>query len=304
VLRWQRPGFLLIDKQCGPTSHDVVASVKGILGIDKAGHTGTLDPLASGILVVLTGRATKLASYIQGDPKIYEGCILLGLTTDSMDVEGKVTSHNGYKDGPEAVEEALASLVGELEQLPPMYSAVKYRGKPLYRYARMGEHVPRKSRHVQVYSAEMKGFRRSGACAEVDFLVACSPGTYVRELAARIGDMLACGGTISRLRRLASGPFNVADALSLEELKERLLKGYEFPLSLDAALQGYKRVKATEKGIKVVRNGMPIGPDILQEADEGITDGDVVAVFGAGELIGMHLVSSVKPYKSRALRMM
>jgi tRNA pseudouridine55 synthase len=281
-----------------------MASAKKLVGAEKAGHTGTLDPLASGLLVVLLGRATKLAPYIHGDPKVYEGRMLLGLSTDSMDIEGEVISEKAYSGGPEAVRAALASLVGELEQVPPMYSAVKYHGRPLYRYARRGEEVPRKSRTVRVYRAEVQAFRDEGPHAETDFIIACSPGTYVRELVARVGDMLGCGGVLSSLRRTASGYFRLEEAASLEDLKDDLARGEDRMLPLESALQGYKRVEVLAVAQAALCNGSPLYGDMLHEADAGIAEGDVVAVFGGGSFLGIHRVTAISPFISRAMRMM
>jgi tRNA pseudouridine55 synthase len=304
VGREEAAGLLLLDKPGGPTSHDMVASIRKMLGIAKAGHTGTLDPLATGLLIVLTGKATRLAPYVQSDPKVYEGCMLLGLSTDSMDIEGAVTSERSYSGGHEPVLEAFSSLVGELEQVPPMYSAAKYRGKPLYSYARRGEEVARKSRIVRVHRAELRGFREVGSRAEVDFLIACSPGTYVRDLVARVGDMLACGGVLTALRRTASGPFRVEDARGLEDLKERLARGEKGLLPLETALRGLKRVEVSETALNAVRNGMPVTGDMLLNADEGILEEEGIAVFGGGCFLGMHRVTTLSPFATRAMRMM
>lgn len=300
----QAEGLLLLDKPTGPTSHDVVASIKRIMGTAKAGHCGTLDPLASGLLIVLVGFATRLAPYVHGDPKVYEGSIMLGLSTDSMDMEGEVTGESAYAGGADAARDALASLEGDLEQVPPMYSAVKYRGRPLYRYARAGEEVPRKSRNVRVYRAEMVEFRQLGAQAEMDFCVACSPGTYVRDLAARVGEMLGCGGTLSRLRRTASGPFRLEHASSLEELAQGLERGEPCMLPMESALQGCKKVEVKDDGMEAVRNGSPLDGGMLRSTEEGIAEGEVIAVHGGGELLGVHRVCSVSPFASRAMRML
>jgi tRNA pseudouridine55 synthase len=304
VIKEAVDGLLLLDKPSGPTSHDLVASVRRLSGSPKAGHTGTLDPMASGLLIILVGKATKLAPFVPGDPKVYEGCILLGLSTDSMDIEGEVIAEGTYDGGPERAQAALASLVGVVEQVPPMFSAVKYRGKPLYRYARMGEEVPRQSRTVRVYRSEMRAFRVRGTRAEMDFLIECSPGTYVRDLAARVGDGLGCGGTLSRLRRMGSGPFGVEDAMSVEEMRERAVKGRDYLLPLERAVEGCKRVDVAESGLIAVRNGSPLGGSMLRRVDAEVMEGDAVAVFAGGELIGMHRVSQVSPFISHALRMM
>ena len=296
-------GLLLLDKPAGPTSHDVVEAVRGLLGGAKAGHSGTLDPGASGLLVLMVGRATKLAPYLPADPKVYEGSILLGVRTDSMDVAGEVVAEGSYGGGPEQARLALASLVGEVDQVPPMFSAVKYRGEPLYRYARRGEEVPRRSRRIRVYGSEMTAFRALGSRAEVDFLVSCSPGTYVRELAARVGELLGCGGAISRLRRLSSGPFRLEEASPLEGLLSSRQRAELVLLPLERAVDGYRKVVVSGAWSKAARNGAPLREEMVGEGVEGVEEGEIVAVVDeAGKLVGMHEVVERRPFTSRPRR--
>ncbi len=295
-------GLLLLDKPQGPTSHDVVAALKAIFDVRKTGHAGTLDPLASGLLVILVGRATKLAPYVPGDPKVYEGRILLGISTDSLDIEGELLSEVPCEKGAQEAREALAALVGTLEQVPPMFSAAKYMGKPLYTYARRGEEVPRKSRMVRIYRFEMSGFRAAGGRAEIDFHVACSPGTYVRDLAARVGDALGCGGVISCLRRIASGPYRVEDAHTVQEIRECVAGRRAFLLPPERAVEGYGSIGVSPEGMQAALHGAPLSADVISEADGEIEEGDIVKVFGGGALLGMHVVERVNPFVSRALR--
>ncbi len=295
-------GLLLIDKPKGPTSHHMVDAVRRALGGARVGHVGTLDPMATGLLVMLVGRATRLAPYVPGDPKRYSASMLLGMETETMDLEGKVLSDRGYAGRREEVEKALSSLVGEWEQTPPAYSAVKHRGKPAYRYARKGERVELASRKVRIYRVEVTAFRRLGNKAEVDFLVECSPGTYVRELAARIGGELSCGGTLSRLRREASGPFKVEDALGLEEFKSRLKAGEKVLLPMHMALGGMKSVEVKADSVPGVVNGGNLDESKLLITKEDFKGGDMVAVMGNGELLAVHEVTMAKPFSSRPLR--
>ncbi len=297
-------GLLLLDKPSGPTSHDMVAALRRVLGTRKVGHTGTLDPLATGLLLVLVGAATRLAPYVREDPKRYRGSLILGLTTDSMDVLGEVTGEGEYRGGPQPVRAALEALLGEREQVPPMFSAVKYRGRPLYRYARRGEEVPRKSRRIRIYEAEMTAFRELGGRAEVDFLVSCSPGTYVRELAASVGETLSCGGTLASLRRTACGPFRVEEALALGELEDVAARGESCLLPPQSALAGYRAVAVSDAARGRASNGSPLDAGMLSAADAAIAEGEVVAVFHGDTLLGMHRVCSASPYLSRAVRMM
>jgi len=296
-------GLLLVDKHTGPTSHDLVASLRAVFDGAKTGHTGTLDPLASGLLVILVGRATKLAPYVPGDPKIYEGRILLGVSTDSLDMEGQIIAEMHYDKGRDEAQAALSSLVGTVEQKPPMYSATKYRGKPLYRYARRGEDVPRKSRKVRIYRCEMCGFHTTEGRAELDFYVECSPGTYVRDLAARVGDVLGCGGVISRLRRIASGPYRVEDALTMQEIREYDAGKEELLLPPERAVEGYKSIRVSQAGLKAALNGAPLSGSLVSIEDKGIEEGDIVKVFGDDEFLGMHRVISKDPLTTRACRM-
>ncbi len=295
-------GVLLIDKPEGPTSHDVVSALRGILGGARVGHAGTLDPMATGLLVMLVGRATRLAPYVPGDPKVYSARVLLGMETETMDLEGKTVSERGFAGSAEEVAEAMSALVGDLEQTPPAYSAVKHRGKPAYRYARRGETVSLKSRRVRVYRMEMTGFSRVGGMAEADFVVECSPGTYVRELAARIGAMLSCGGTLSRLRREASGPFRVEEALTLEEVRRRSEAGETFIMPMHRALEGMGMVEVALSGVEPVLNGCAIDEGMLVRRDEDLGAGDLVAVMGGGALLAVHEVSRPKPFLSRPRR--
>ena len=296
-------GLLLIDKPTGPTSHDIVAEVRSLLGLKKVGHAGTLDPIASGLLVILLGRATKLAPFLPQDPKIYEGSLVLGITTGTMDIEGEVTGGSPYRDGQTRARDAMASLRGEVEQLPPMFSAVKHKGVPLYRYARRGEDVPRKSRKVTVYEADMTTFREGEQRSEADFIISCSPGTYVRSLVAQVGDVLGCGATLSRLRRLASGPFELKDASSMEELAAGMGEGALPLVGMAEAVSGMKKVTVHEEWLKSARNGAPLEGEMIMESDHEAERGETVAVITPqGGLVGFHTVMRSRPFYSKARR--
>lgn len=279
-------GLVLLDKPSGPTSHDLVQEVKRVLGARKAGHAGTLDPQASGLLVVLTGGCTRLAPYVQGDPKVYEGTVILGLETDTLDLEGEVVSERAFQGTEEEVRDALLSLTGSWDQLPPLYSAAKHRGRPLYYYARRGEEVPRRPRRVRVYGVEMISFRVDGR-AEVDFRVSCSPGTYVRDLARRLGEMLGCGGTLGRLRRLASGPFKVEEAVSLEEFALRAREGRQVVRPPLDALRGYERAELRKEGLRAACHGAPLTAGALVTWKD-LEEGKILAVTCNGRLVGVY----------------
>src|SRR5947209_9600985 len=237
-------GLLIVDKPAGWTSHDVVARARRILREKRVGHTGTLDPFATGVLVLLVGRATRLAQFLAGAEKEYETTIRLGYSTDTGDLTGaRREDVNAAVELNEAacakecatleraqVEAAFASLRGEIEQIPPMYSAKKVDGKKLYELARRGEEVERKAKRIRIDEFEMiaregeEFLRRNddGTC-DVRARVVCSAGTYVRVLGESIGELLGTGAHLSALRRTRAGLFRVGDAVTLEEL-ERLVE--------------------------------------------------------------------------------
>jgi tRNA pseudouridine55 synthase len=208
-------GALLIDKPAGPTSHDVVDAIRRAFRFEKAGHCGTLDPNATGLLIIVLGKATKLSEKLMSDDKAYEGSIKFGETTDSFDADGQLVSSLPVL--PMTVEElnaAAAAFRGDQMQMPPMVSAVKVNGVPLYKMARKGIEVERKSRLIHVYE-----FRFSRYVEPVGyFRVACTKGAYVRALAHELGGKLGCGAHLATLRRVASGKFNVGDAATFEDV--------------------------------------------------------------------------------------
>src|SRR5713101_1885046 len=225
-------GVLIIDKPAGMTSHDVVARVRKIVGEKRVGHTGTLDPFATGVLVVLVGRATRLAQYLSGAEKEYEAVIRLGYATDTGDVTGKrldeptdgftAETQRAQSFRREEIEAALASLRGEIEQTPPMYSARKIAGTKLYELARRGEEVERKALRVTVREFEalaaggpLLETHAAGTC-DLSVRVVCSAGTYVRALAEDFGQRLGVGAHVASLRRTRAGRFSVADATTFE----------------------------------------------------------------------------------------
>src|SRR6266516_5113346 len=208
-------GALLIDKPVGPTSHDVVDAIRRRFQIKKAGHCGTLDPNATGLLLIVLGRGTKLSEKLMATDKVYEGGLRLGETTTSYDADGELTASLPVPPLTlEQLNEVAATFVGDLMQLPPMVSAVKQNGVPLYKLARKGVEVERKERLVHIF-----GFRFSRYQEPVGhFRVACTKGTYVRPLAHDLGRNLGCGAHLATLRRLTSGKFDLADALPLDRV--------------------------------------------------------------------------------------
>lgn len=208
-------GILLVDKPSGWTSHDVVAKVRAHFGFKKVGHCGTLDPMATGLLVLVLGRATRLSEKLTSDDKSYEGTILLGVTTNTEDADGETVE---TKPVPPLTEAEMVAVLdkfkGDIYQTPPMISAVKYQGRPLYKLARKGIVVEREPRLVHIYDLRMLAME----LPRVNFRMVCSKGTYVRTLAADIGIALGCGAHLAGLRRTAAGKFKLEDAHTLEQI--------------------------------------------------------------------------------------
>jgi tRNA pseudouridine55 synthase len=208
-------GALLVDKPAGPTSHDIVDVVRRQFGLHKVGHCGTLDPQATGLLVLVLGQATKLSEKLMADDKVYCGHICFGVTTNSYDADGEITSSLPVPPMTlDQINETAAGFVGDLMQAPPMVSAVKKDGVPLYKLARKGVEVERKPRLVHIYRFRFTEYQEPVGA----FRIACTKGTYVRSIAHDLGQKLGCGAHLQTLRRLVSGRFDVADAIQFEEL--------------------------------------------------------------------------------------
>lgn len=210
-------GILIVNKPGGITSHDVVNRVRRLYGTRQVGHTGTLDPLACGVLAVMVGRAAKAAQYLNCDRKSYRAVLRLGLTSDTEDITGRVLTQSDRIPDADAVRAVCAGFVGEQMQIPPMYSALKVGGQKLCDLARRGEQVEREAREITVYSLTCTP---AGDPAEYILDVSCSAGTYIRTLCADIGAALGCGGVMKELTRTAAGGFTLAGALTLTELEE------------------------------------------------------------------------------------
>ncbi len=211
-------GILLIDKDAGCTSHDVVNKVRRILKIRSVGHAGTLDPLATGLLVILVGRATKVSQYLMSLDKVYDGEMKLGVETNSQDSEGEVVSELPV---PESVNEAymreqMSSFLGDQYQTPPMFSAKKLNGIPLYKLARQGQEVQREPRFINISKFELLEWNKPAA----KFRLACSKGTYVRTVCHDLGKKIGCGAHMTQLRRISSDKFNVENAITVEKLSQ------------------------------------------------------------------------------------
>jgi tRNA pseudouridine55 synthase len=208
-------GAILVDKPAGPTSHDVVDAIRRQFGIKKVGHCGTLDPNATGLLIIVLGRGTKLSEKLMSDDKVYEGAIKFGVATDSYDADGEILE---TKTVPpltlDQLNEAATAFVGDLMQTPPMVSAVKKDGVPLYKLARKGMEIAREPRLVHIYNFRFTGYREPLG----EFRIACTKGTYVRSIAHELGQKLGCGAHLATLRRVTSGKFDLADATRLDDV--------------------------------------------------------------------------------------
>jgi tRNA pseudouridine55 synthase len=228
-------GAILIDKPSGPTSHDVVDAIRRRFGIKKVGHCGTLDPNATGLLIIVLGRGTKLSEKLMSDDKVYEGTIKFGETTNSYDADGELVASLPVPPlTVEQLNETAAPFIGDLMQTPPMVSAVKKDGVPLYKLARKGIEVPREPRLIHIYKFQFSAYQEPLG----HFHVACTKGTYVRSLAHELGQKLGCGAHLATLRRVASGRFDVKDALPLEEALRLTLDELEKCVILFLKLSG------------------------------------------------------------------
>jgi tRNA pseudouridine55 synthase len=210
-------GALLIDKPAGPTSHDVVDAIRRQFGIKKVGHCGTLDPNATGLLIIVLGRATKLSERLMSDDKVYEGSIKFGETTNSYDADGELVASLPIPSITlEQLNAAAAEFVGDIMQMPPMVSAVKKDGVPLYRLARKGVEVQREPRLIHIYNFRFSDYREPLAW----FRIACTKGTYVRSIAHELGQKIGCGAHLATLRRVNSGKFDVGNAVAFEDVMQ------------------------------------------------------------------------------------
>ncbi len=273
-------GVLVVDKPAGMTSHDVVAVVRGVTGQCKAGHTGTLDPDATGVLVVCLGRATRLVRFLQAGQKTYEARMVLGLATTTQDAAGEPT-HEADASGVTEVAlcEALTRQTGAIDQVPPMVSAIKVDGERLHEKARRGEVVEREPRRVTVHSIILDDFV-PGPRAEAAFLVTCSAGTYVRTIAHDVGEDLGVGGSLTSLRRTANGQFTVDDAVSLDRVRELGEDGIgAVLLDLPRAVLGMPRFELDADEALAVTQGKPQPPRGVEGPYALLHDGQLLAVF-------------------------
>jgi len=279
-------GILVLDKPAGLSSNQALQCVKRLYGAAKAGHTGSLDPLATGVLPLCFGEATKFSQYLLDADKAYESTIVFGAATDTGDADGVVLEERDAGALTAAdVAGALAGFEGEIEQVPSMYSAIKQGGQPLYKLARQGIEVERKPRTVMVRKLELRDFR-GGERPEADVYLECSKGTYVRSLAEDLGRVLGCGAHVGALRRTRAGPFGIGDCVSaatLEALRERreFREMDAFLAPADAALGELPLVRLSESGGFYMRQGQPV---LVPNAPR---DGIVRVALDTGEFLGV-----------------
>lgn len=277
-------GILLINKEKDYTSHDVVAIVKKALG-QKVGHTGTLDPNATGILPILIGNGTKLSKYLINHDKIYIATLQLGVKTDTADSTGKVLqSQEVEKLEKEKIEQVLQSMVGKQEQVPPMYSAVKINGKKLYEYARNNQNVEVKPRQIEIYKLELKEYRQKEK--QIVFEVACSKGTYIRTLCEEIAQRLHTIGNMKELERVKVGDFHIKDAVKIGELKECAYESIwlqKHIITMETLLKNNPNLKLDDFKLRLFLNGVVLNikaPDgvfrIYDQKDTFIGTGTVI----------------------------
>jgi tRNA pseudouridine55 synthase len=272
-------GILVVDKPGGMTSHDVVDVVRKRLGTKKVGHGGTLDPDATGVLIVGVGRATRLLSYAQSAPKRYTARARFGISTTTQDASGEIVSltEDVVLDRL-SVERALASFVGEIEQTPPMVSAVKVGGERLYRKARRGESVDRAPRRVTVYDARVTGFEVEEKWPEATIDIRCSSGTYIRTIVHDWGAVLGCGAHLRALRRTESGGHTLSNAVALDEIDAGALR----PVA--ETVKGLAGIEVDGRGARLVHNGRPLNDLDLT----GLEEGRPVALMREGQLLAVY----------------
>ena len=274
-------GILNVYKPKGITSHDVVSFARRKLKMKRVGHTGTLDPLATGVLPVLVGHATKLSDLIMADEKKYTAHVILGITTDTDDTTGEIIEKKDVSVTEEQLKEAVKGFVGEIEQIPPMYSAIKVDGKKLYQLARRGVEVERKPRKIEIYSIEVYNF--DGTSFDMD--VHCGKGTYIRALCRDIGISLGTGATMDSLERTMSGVFCKENSYTFEEIERAVENGTIETLLLapDEVLKEVRAIDVTEENVVKIKNGIRLRPEQL-----GINEyyeNEMFRIYTNGELL-------------------
>ena len=277
-------GIIIIDKPKEYTSHDIVAVVKKITG-EKIGHTGTLDPNATGVLPLLVGKATKISKYLINHDKTYIATVKLGIKTDTADGEGKIIQTQDVNQEllqKEIIENVLFSMVGKQEQLPPMYSAIKVKGKKLYEYAREGKTVEINPRTIEIYSMELLEIKKKDL--EIVFKIDCSKGTYIRTVCENLAEKLHTIGYMKELRRTKVGEFTLENAVSINEIKDRPEIVEKKIISIEELLNNIPEIKLNNKDLKQFLHGIQLN----QNLEDGL-----YRIYGL-EFIGLGIISNKK----------
>lgn len=279
-------GILLLDKPLGITSNSALQEVKRIFKAQKAGHTGSLDPLADGLLPICFGAATKVSAFLLDADKHYTVRVKLGVTTTTADAEGEVLEIKPAEGVSESdIQRIISEFEGEIEQIPPMYSALKYKGERLYKLARDGIEVEREPRRLTIHRISMQDYD----APEFEMLVHCSKGTYIRTLAEDIGNRLGCGAHVTALRRTGAGPYGSEGMVSMEQIKRLAEEGFpaldELLLPIDSALGSWPEVKLSPDGTFYLRQGQPVlVPNAPTEGMVRLYDANG-SFMGAGEIL-------------------
>ncbi|MBA2873947.1 tRNA pseudouridine(55) synthase TruB [Thermaerobacillus caldiproteolyticus] len=297
-------GVLLLHKPAGMTSHDCVFRIRRLLKVKKVGHTGTLDPDVSGVLPICIGKATRIAEFLTGASKTYEGEVTLGAATTTEDASGEVieTKKVDRIIQRSEIEHVLEQLTGEIAQTPPMYSAVKVNGKKLYEYARAGIEVERPTRIVTIHELTLLDEREtfSGDTVSFRFRVTCSKGTYIRTLAVMIGERLGYPAHMSHLVRTASGPFSLKDCITFEEIEQYIERGEieKILLPIEKALFYLPKYQINDKVAGKVKNGaiLPL-PHLLQSLE-----GPIVVINERKEALALYIKHPAKPHLIKPLK--
>ena len=270
-------GVFLLDKPLGFSSNQALKKIQWLFNAKKAGHTGTLDPMASGLLPICLGEATKFSHRLLDANKSYIAIIHLGVTTSTGDQEGEVVSEKKVALNEAQLKDTLKKFIGDMTQIPPMYSALKFAGKPLYEYAREGIEIERKSRLIKIYDIKLISIEESIITIEVD----CSKGTYIRTLAEDIGETLGCGAHLKGLVRTQTGNFKLSDALTIEALEAMSMPSREkVLLPTDALLEGLSSIKLTMAQTEAIKKGQSI--DFISENDK-----EVRLYSASGQFVGV-----------------
>ncbi|MCI7768292.1 MAG: tRNA pseudouridine(55) synthase TruB [Oscillospiraceae bacterium] len=277
-------GIICVNKPEGFTSFDVIAKMRGILKMKRLGHGGTLDPMATGVLPVFAGSAAKASEMLPDHDKVYEAGFRLGLVTDTQDITGKTLSESGLAVSRQALEDASGTFVGDIMQIPPMYSAVSVNGKRLYELARQGITVERKPRPITVYSLDILEYNEDERSGRLK--ISCSKGTYIRTLINDIGERLGCGGIMTSLVRTAACGFSLSDCVTIEQLQQEADRGGDFSsfvMPVSEVFDYLPKVRLSDAQERMYRNGIRLDFDRICK---DTPDGERYAVFGASGFIG------------------